>query len=655
MRTKGKSTIVWILMGLLILGLGGFGVTSFSGGSSEIGSVGSTKVTAEDYARALRSELNAYSQQAGQQITMAQAQSMGLPRAIQAQLFTAATLEEETRRLGISVGDQRVAQSISSAPAFQGPNGRFDRSAYAQILRREGLTEAEFEGQIRADEARILLQRAVSEGVVAPESMVDQTAKWLLETRDLSWHEADESHLTAAVSAPDEETLEAWHKANSDRFTAPEKRKLTYVWLTPEMLSDEVELDENALREAYEANIAKYRQPERRMVGTLVYPSMEDAQSARDRLDAGEVGFDELVAERGLTLEDIDQGEVTREELGQAGDAVFGLDAPGVAGPVETGLGPALISMNAILEPVDIPFEEAREDLRAEAALDRAVRMIESRMEEYEDLLAGGATLEEVSEETPAELGTLDWSADMKPEEGSIAGYPAFRERAEEVGEGDFPEIERLDDGGIFALRLDEVVPPTLIPFDEIRDEVAEDWRLAEVHRLLLAHAEEERLQAISATTPDPDAVDGGENGAELVAESDPDMRESDAGDDEAEENAAAEVAPAPQWVSEPGLTRDGWIDGLPAQIVAQLFEIDEIGDIEIVDTGDRVFLVRLDAIHAADLDSEDAREVKDRIQQRMAQSLQADIFDYYARAAQRKAGVKVNQSAIDAINTQVR
>ena len=39
LRTHGKSTIVWVLMGLMVLGLGGFGVTSFSGGSTAIGSV----------------------------------------------------------------------------------------------------------------------------------------------------------------------------------------------------------------------------------------------------------------------------------------------------------------------------------------------------------------------------------------------------------------------------------------------------------------------------------------------------------------------------------------------------------------------------------------------------------------------------------------
>ena len=54
MRGKGKSTIVWLLMGMLILGLGGFGVTNFSGGSADIGAVGEVEISANDYARTLR-------------------------------------------------------------------------------------------------------------------------------------------------------------------------------------------------------------------------------------------------------------------------------------------------------------------------------------------------------------------------------------------------------------------------------------------------------------------------------------------------------------------------------------------------------------------------------------------------------------------------
>lgn len=641
LRTHGKSTIVWVLMGLMVLGLGGFGVTSFSGGSSEIGSVGETKITADEYARALQGQMRAYQQQTGQPLSMAQAQAIGLPQAVQGQLITGAALEEQARLIGVSVGDDQVRKTILEAASFRGPNGSFDRTAYGEALRRERLSEAEFESAIRMDEARLLLQRAVAGGVVAPSAMVALTSDWILEQRDLSWRELGADQLDAPIADPDEATLTAWHSANANRFTAPETRKLTYLWLTPEMMAETVQLDEAALRAVYDAHIQDYQRPERRIVSRLVFPSQQEAEAAKAQIDANEAPFEAFVLQRGLTIEDVDLGEMSVEDLGAAGEAVFALEQPGVVGPVQTNLGPALFSMNAILEPVDIPFEDAREDLRAEAAIDRAARLIEDRSTEYEDLLAGGATLEQVAEETDLELGQIDWTASTEPDGTAITGYQAFRDLAAQIDEADFPELAQLDDGGIFALRLDEVVPPTLKPFDEVREGVLADWRRAEQHRLLLALADEEVLTEASAAAPDVPAV--ATTGAAGVVQN------------ATVQPPAATPMPAADWKTVTGVTRDGWVEGAPPELLAQAFGMDNPGEVEVVNAQNRVLLLRLDAIHAADPASEDAQRVNEAVANRMGGDLQSDIFDFYARAVQRAAGIELNQSAINAINTQVQ
>jgi hypothetical protein len=58
---KGKSSniFVWILMGLLIVGLAGFGATNFGGTITSVGRVGDTEIEVNTYARALEQELRA--------------------------------------------------------------------------------------------------------------------------------------------------------------------------------------------------------------------------------------------------------------------------------------------------------------------------------------------------------------------------------------------------------------------------------------------------------------------------------------------------------------------------------------------------------------------------------------------------------------------
>ena len=65
LRSHGKSMVVWILLAMLILGLGGFGVRNFSGKIQTVGTVGETEISINDYARALRAEMNAAQAQIG--------------------------------------------------------------------------------------------------------------------------------------------------------------------------------------------------------------------------------------------------------------------------------------------------------------------------------------------------------------------------------------------------------------------------------------------------------------------------------------------------------------------------------------------------------------------------------------------------------------
>ncbi len=613
MKGKASNFFVYILLGLLILGLAGFGVTSFGGNLSSVGRVGETEVTVEDYARAMQTELRAATQQTGRNFTMAEARATGLDRQVLAAVVTDAALAEEARRLTLSVGDARVAEEVRAFPAFQGFDGSFDREAYRFTLESNGFSPQDFEEDIRLDTARNLLRVAVVAGIEAPETYSETIFNFLGARRSFTIATLDASVLADPAPTPTPAELVAFHTANPAFFTQSETRQITYAWLSPEMMQGQVEVPEDELRAAYDARISEFVRPERRILYRLVFADEADAIAASERLRAGEVQFDDLVIERGLTLGDVELGEVSRDDLdADVAEAIFALQDTGVVGPLPSSLGPALFNVAGLLNAQETTFDEVRDELFEIASADRALRAISAEVEPIDDLLAGGATLEELADETAMQLGQIEIRADS--DEG-IAAYETFREAALTVEEGDFPEMIELEDGGLVAIRLDEITPPRVQPLEEVQAEAETLWRNEAVLSALRAQAETTQR-----------VVEGGRS------------------------LAALGLAPR----TETGLTRDAFLEGVPTTLMTTVFEMN-VGDFAIIDGAREVHLVRLDEILPPDPNDPDATFLRSVLSNQANQAMAEDVFQAFATAIQAAAGLEIDQSAVNAVNASLQ
>ena len=608
---KASNLFVWIILGLLFVALAGFGIGSFSGGASRVGAVGDVEISAEEYARALDQEIRARIAQTGQPVTLTMLRAQGIDQAVLQSLVARAALVNEAQAMGLSVGDAEVARQITQVQAFQGLDGAFDRESYEFTLRQNGLSPAEFEEEVREDTARSLLQAAVIGGLGPDATIIEPLVAFQGETRDVSLLILTESDLPEALPTPTEAELLAHYEANPERFTRPEARRITYAWVTPSMLMDAMQIDEAALRALYDERADLYRQPERRLLEQLVFADETSAQAAFDAITAGETSFDALVSDRGLSFEDVDLGEVTRADLSpEAAEAIFSDTQSEIIGPVRADLGPALFRVNAVLDASETPFEEAQEELRAELAAEAARRAIDDLRDPVDDLLAEGATLEELAETTDLAVGSIDYTP---VSEDGIAAYDAFREAAMVTELGDFPELIELSDGGLFALRLDEVVPPALPPLAEIRMEVTADWRATALRAALAARGEA------------------------IVAELAAGARLEDLG----------------QIATETQVRRQGFIPDAPPALAGQIFQLAAPGDVVLVPGADRALVVRLDTINPAARDDPNTQLLLQVLGQAVAQSVAQDVFEAYGQALQAEAGIQLNQSVINAVHTQ--
>tara|TARA_R110002020_G_scaffold67179_1_gene176187 strand:+ start:12470 stop:14314 length:1845 start_codon:yes stop_codon:yes gene_type:complete len=607
-KSSVGKTAMWGLMGLLFLGLGGFGAVNLSGNIRTIGSVGDKPISVDTYARQMQQELRAISQQTGSAMSFAQAQQLGLDTAVLQRLMRERALDHEATQMGLSIGDEVLRDRILEIPSFQGVDGNFDRDGYAQALRSAGLNEAEFETSLREETARQLLQGAILSGVEMPAAYAETLVAYVGETRNFTWALLDESALDAPVVEPDEATLRAYFDANADSFVLPATKKITYAWLNPTDILDQVEIPEADLRAEYDARSDQYNQPERRLVERLVFANQEAADQAAAALEVGGTTFEALVQERGLALADVDLGDVDQQALGAAGETVFDAEVGTVAGPADSNLGPALFRVNGVLPAQTVTFEDALPELRDAIAADRAVRIVEAQAEDFDDRLAGGATLEQLAEETDMVLGQIDWTVDSS---AGLAAYEAFREAAATVSERDFPKVDQLGDGGLFALRLDEALSERPAAFEDVTEEVAERWRAEQIVTAL-------RVQADAAKA----AIEGG--------------------------STMADLGLSPR--EELDQTRNALLPAAPEGFTEEVFEM-ETGEIRTMEGSDTIVIVRLDAITPADENNAESAALVAGLRGQQNEALARGLFDIFAQDALQRAGQTIDPRAVSAVN----
>ncbi|PID35814.1 MAG: peptidylprolyl isomerase [Rhodobacterales bacterium] len=610
-NNKIARAFVWIIMALVLVGLIGFGSFNFGGSGHSIGKVGDTDISADRYYQNMRNALNAGGEN-GQRIPFSLAKMAGLDQQILEQVIREAAFSDAAAKAGISVGDAAVAERLRAIPAFNGTKGSFDAETYAFVLEQSGLRAADFEADLRTDISRSILEGAVTAGITPPAAFSETIYSWARERRDFSWVAVNALALDAPVGTPEAGALEAFYAANPEAFTTPELKKLTYIWLDPEAEITRIEISDEQLRDSYEARRDEFQVPERRLVERLIFDDRGTAQAAADAIAAGDLSFEQVVEARGFALADTDLGDVTEADLGAAGAAVFALTEPGITGPLDSTFGPALFRVNAILAPQITSFEDARDTLHGDLAADAARRAVADKMIDLDDALAGGAELEDLVSEFGVSLGTLDWSG---ASDAPIAGYEAFRAAADAVSEADFPEMAELDDGGIFALRLDAVQAPELQPLDAVREEATALWRAEETQRQVLAKAEE-----IAATLNAGGALPEG-------------------------------LGPEKFEIEQP---RTGFVEGLSPAVFEALFAA-ETGQWTSIATREGAVLFKVATVRAPETASEEAKAAIDGLSGYYAQELQVELQTAMGRAIEAEAGISIDTGMVNAINAQLQ
>ncbi|HSF92637.1 MAG TPA: peptidyl-prolyl cis-trans isomerase, partial [Paracoccaceae bacterium] len=589
-RSKTSKFLFYGAAALMIISMAGFGINGALNGTNTntVADVGDQKITSDMYFRAVRTDMNALSRQLQQSISIDEMVQSGRAASVLNQLLRGAAIDGEAERLSLSISDQVLRDFLLQNPAFIGSDGKFNPAAYTFAIEQSNMKPAEYEAILRSDAAREMVMRAVLSGAAMPDIATTTILDYIGEERNISYVRVTAPTLVDPIPEPTEAQVQAFYEANPAVFTTPLTRDITYISVSPSEIAESLDIPEADIIALYDSRVDTYVTPARRFMDRIAFSTRAQADEAKAALDSNEKTFEDIAADRGLSLPEIDMGEVAANGLGrEARDEIFGTDEIGVFGPFQTDLGPVLYRVNAVLDEQVTTLDEVRDELRSEIAMEKAVDQALEQLSEIDDLLLGGATLEEAA----ADLGlTIETIALADGDTSGIAAYAEFRELAATSDVGRASDITALPDGGLVALRVNSITEASLQPLADTR-ELAVDGAKAE----LTAAAVLKRAELLA------EAYAGQEN-----------------------LNGLADFNMLPLETAS-AIVRGSAVADLPPAVIETVFAL-EAGDTRVIATNGDALIVRLDEIVPLDYNDSGNKAVLAQLAERQNSQLNLDL-----------------------------
>ena len=487
LRRGVKGIFIKILLGLLIIAFAVWGVADVfqSRGQGPLAKIGKTEISTDAFQQALQVEISNLSRQFGRRLTVGQARALGIDQRVISRLVGTAAIDNHARDLGLYLSDATIADAIRNDPGFQGVGGTFNRDAFVEILRQNGLTEQRYFAERRADEIRQQITGTLTAGNVPPAVMIDTLHRYRGETRTIALLTLD-PEVSGKVADPDETKMKAYYEQNKRQFVAPEYRKVPLILLTDAEVRKRIEVSDADMKALYEQEKDSFATPERRKVQQLSFPDRAAADKALATLKAA-TSFDEGLKALGLKDSDIELGALTKRDMidPKIADAAFRLEKDQLSEVVQGTFANVILRVTEVTPGKQSTFEEVKDRLRDRIAGERAGRALQDLHDRVDDARAGGGSLKEIAERLNVPFMEIDATdkQGLKPDGKPALDNPDAAKifASAFIGGGGLDrEAVQLESGGYAWVDVAGVTAERQKPFEEVQDAVKVAWIEAE-------------------------------------------------------------------------------------------------------------------------------------------------------------------------------
>ncbi|WP_340607991.1 peptidylprolyl isomerase [Xenorhabdus bharatensis] len=486
LRTAANGPVLKIVLALIILT---FLVTGLTGYLSGEGGNYAAKVNGQTISRAqleqvFQQDKMSLQERLGDQFSALLSNEQEV-RALKRQsldsIINTVLLEQYANKLGLSASDEQVKEEIRKQRYFQ-TDGKFDNEKYLQVLTNAGLNPDNYAEQIRQDLISSQLRTILMSTEIALPAEIKQLAELSLQERTARLATLELKSIEAQQSVTDQE-LKNYYNMNSKHFTVPEKVKISYIKMDAADELKNVTVTDADIEKYYKNNLSKYTQSERKKYSLIQLASEADAKSVLDELKKG-ADFSKLAEEKSTDKYSAKQGG----DLGWMEDS-SSPDEIKSAHLTEKGQLSAVIKLSngyAIFRLDDVKPQVVKSLADERSAIEKTVKQ-EKAIDAFYALqrkVSEAATndnesLAAAEQAAGSKAVTTDWfdrehvPADINFSQVVQAIF--FGNLVDDKSpSGTNSDVISVDGDRAFIVRVDEVKPESILPFEEAKTEVTE-------------------------------------------------------------------------------------------------------------------------------------------------------------------------------------
>ncbi len=486
MRKHAQSWGVKIVFGLIIIVFVFWGVGNFRGDKATVlATIDGQPVLIKDYEKAYQESLRLVKSK-NPDVTDKDLQEGGFRWQVFSNLVTTRLLEDQGKKLGITVTADELRAEIAKIPAFQNESKQFDAKRYENLLKSNGVTPGEFEDDFRQN----LLMEKLAAYVSLPATVTEAEARsifdFMREQAVISYIPFKSEDFTKGY-APTADQIKTYYEARKDQFATPAQIKIEFVEFTPKALAKPAEVSDADIAASYEANKKKYAKPEQVRVRHFLIMLPPDAP--KEVVDAAEAKLKDLASKLkagadfasllpknpnnpdGLIGEDwawLPKGSLPKE-FGAFEEKAFALKKDEISAPVRTSLGLHLIQAGDHQAAGERTLAEVKDDIRAELAEQKAADRLAKAMDAVQEKVASGEDLAKAAAGEKLELKASEFFAQQNPP-ADLGLTDQAMAALFKMQKGEVSDTPLSTQDGFLMARVADVKPAGFEPLEAVSD-----------------------------------------------------------------------------------------------------------------------------------------------------------------------------------------